>query len=1407
MVDLRKAATQRVRALSARVAELGRSGSMRKIGLSVLGAVAVFGLAGFVGVPLLLRHIATGQLATALHRPVSVGKIRFNPYRLKLDLDQLHIGERDSPHPFVDIGHIHVKVSWTSLFRLAPVVHEVTIERPAIHVVRIAEQRFSFSDLISTPAEKPGPPPSGKPFRFAISNIQIHDGELQFDDKVLAEQHAIKHIRLDVPFIANLPADVDIFVQPLLQMVVDGSPLRLTGKAKPFAAPPESVVDLNLHRLDLSRYIGYAPAKVPVKLPKGMLSCALQVHFVAAPAQPLIRIGGAVALEDIDLRDGSNSPLLALKHAVTTLTDVEPLSNIVHLGRIRIDGLTAQAVLNPDGSTNLTPLAGGGAASHGAKPQAPALNAQGAALSPIARSTATPAPAAPAAHATTSPLAVAQNAPAPAAHVTTSPMPVTHGTPIPIAQSTATPTPATHATTAPMSITQSAPPPAAQSITTAPPTAQGTPEDVALESFELVDSAIKFTDNSTGAPAVLLINGVHVGLKALRTTGQSAAPFDVEATLGGGGSIAVKGVLELAKSQVTTDVSLDKIDLPALQTFAQPFLAANVATGKLSLQAKVRTNFTTAGFNVHAEPATVSLDNFDLRAAPANEGPIQLNRLSASIGQVDLATRQATVNEVRADGMHLFVRRAHDGELNLASLVRPSTPPPPSQGGTTSIKEAPAPSRKHRDASGRHASREHTASQKRRVNAKSGAVANATALSSPKPEAAANTPAASATAQLWKYRIASVAVENTQLQVEDDTQARVVNLALAPLNLHLKDLSSDLGKPITLELDGTLNHKGTFKITGTAPPAPLKANVRVVTKRLDLAMMDPYVTSQLNATITNAALSMNAALDIATVRNNLRVNYRGDATLGSVRLLDKLTNDSFMRWNALSASRINVEIGAGPPRVRVGSLALDDFYARVILNANGRINLSDISAGPQAPPTSLTRAEPAPGVQPLPAQVPPTITPPAPPAALAPPATGPPPGTSPPGTAAPSPPAATTSNPIPADIELGQITFAGGRVNYSDNFIKPNYSANLTDITGKVGAFGTRSTSPAEVLLQGQVNGSSPIDISGSVNPLAPMAFVDLKAKANGVELTGLTAYSTKYTGYPIIKGTLTVDVHYLLNQQNLTADNHIFIDQLTFGDKVASPNAINLPLRLAVALLKNSRGQIDLRVPVSGSLSDPHFSIGSVVLHAFMNLIVKAATSPFSLIASAFGGGGNVDLSYVEFAPGLATLSPDSQNRLAIVAKALQDRTGLRLNISGRVDPEFDRQGLREAMVARQIRAQKIKDVGDTGENANSVEVAPDEYDKYLKRAYKAADFPKPRDLIGLDKSLPPDEMKKLMLTNTQVGDKDLERLANARANAIRQWMSKKIDSSRLFVVAPKLDAKGINDKGKTTRADLSLQ
>ena len=305
-----------------------------------------------------------------------------------------------------------------------------------------------------------------------------------------------------------------------------------------------------------------------------------------------------------------------------------------------------------------------------------------------------------------------------------------------------------------------------------------------------------------------------------------------------------------------------------------------------------------------------------------------------------------------------------------------------------------------------------------------------------------------------------------------------------------------------------------------------------------------------------------------------------------------------------------------------------------------------------------------------------------------------------------------------------------------------------------------------------------------------------------------MSAYSTRYTGYPIVKGTLTVDVHYLLDDQKLTATNHIVIDQLTFGDKVESKDAINLPVRLAVALLKDSRGVIDLTIPVSGSLSDPQFSIGALIWQVFKNLLIKAATSPFSLIAGAFGGGGGgAELNYIVFTPGYAQITPDSQKQLDTIAKALSARPALKLDIAGRVDPRTDRDGLLLAKIDRQVLAQKIKDTGEP-EGGAEVMVGKDEYDKYLTKAYKATKFDKPRNMIGLTKSLPPEEMKKLMAAHEQVTDDDLRHLADARANAVRAALSsRKIEPARLFIVAPKLNADDVKDQSKTTRADLTLE
>ncbi|HVO83968.1 MAG TPA: DUF748 domain-containing protein, partial [Syntrophobacteria bacterium] len=322
--------------------------------------------------------------------------------------------------------------------------------------------------------------------------------------------------------------------------------------------------------------------------------------------------------------------------------------------------------------------------------------------------------------------------------------------------------------------------------------------------------------------------------------------------------------------------------------------------------------------------------------------------------------------------------------------------------------------------------------------------------------------------------------------------------------------------------------------------------------------------------------------------------------------------------------------------------------------------------------------------------------------------------------------------------------------------------------------------------------------------------YLDLKAGVQDIELEPFTPYSGKYAGYAIEKGKLSFNVDYKIDNRKLKADNQVILDQLTFGDKVESPTATKLPVLLAVALLKDRNGVIDVNLPISGSLDDPEFSVGGVILRVLINLIAKAATSPFALLGAAFGGG--EELSYVEFQPGLASLDDTAVDKLSKVGKALNDRPGLSLDISGHADPVADREGLKRYLLERAVKAQKVKDLVKRGESAPSLDkvtVEPSEYEQYLTRAYKEAKFPKPRNVIGLVKDLPVPEMEKLIITNTEITDDDLLQLASERAAAAQEYMinTAQVPADRVFLVSPKIEAGEGGDKGSGSRVKFALK
>ena len=651
-------------------------------------------------------------------------------------------------------------------------------------------------------------------------------------------------------------------------------------------------------------------------------------------------------------------------------------------------------------------------------------------------------------------------------------------------------------------------------------------------------------------------------------------------------------------------------------------------------------------------------------------------------------------------------------------------------------------------------------------------------------------------ARLADYQVAAANRGRPVIHVyrEIKVQTGAVDWPLKPGQLPVK-LQAQTGKRGTVSLDGT--------VAPTTPSAQAQIDIRDV----DVTLLQPYMSGQFNAALRSGLLSVKGkALVSAPAGKPPVVQFAGNVLAGNVRSVDRVTGDDFLRWRSLNLQgiRFDMDDAKGPMRVVLSNIALSDFYARVILNANGRLNLQDVMAagsanGQPAPATSLTQATPASA---------PAAQPPAQPAkqAAAPGA--------PAGPAAPKGP----TGPKP-QIQIGGVVVDKGNINFSDFFVRPNYSANLTGMKGSVSKVSSGDPTPADLVLEGRLDDDAPVSISGKVNPLGEQLFLDIAAKASGVELTRLTPYAAKYAGYPITKGKLTVDVAYKIENGKLDARNHLYLDQLTFGDKVNSPDATKLPVLLAVSLLKDRNGVIDINLPVSGSLSDPEFSVGGVIVRVIVNLLAKAITSPFALIAHAFGGNAE-ELGYVEFAPGTSTLTPAAKQKVETVAKALVDRPALKLEISGRIDPKTDAPGARKAWLDARVAEQKTRDQkraaqeGDEsdsegGEQGARVKVSAQEYPKYLEQVYKRADFKKPRNMVGLAKSLPPEEMEKLLLENAPVTDDDLKRLADARALTVKQVLERdgKIPGDRLFLTAPRLNADDIKDKGAPNRVDFAIR
>ncbi len=643
--------------------------------------------------------------------------------------------------------------------------------------------------------------------------------------------------------------------------------------------------------------------------------------------------------------------------------------------------------------------------------------------------------------------------------------------------------------------------------------------------------------------------------------------------------------------------------------------------------------------------------------------------------------------------------------------------------------------------------------------------------------AAQNDPAAP-----WRVDVARYVGEDINVRFEDAAVSPKATHAVEGLSLDLANLSTEPAQATQVKAAFRLNRKGNVAIDGSVVPMPLNANLNLDLKSVELLPLQPYFSEKLNIDITRGLVTAKGNVQLrladggkAKVDAGLTGGFAGQLTVGDFQAVDKLNSADFLRWKSLHLGKIDVRLG--PESVSVGDIALADFFARVIVSPDGKLNLLQIVRDEGKPdegkaPEPVAESSDGKATAPVMAERGPVLP-----------------------------------------VKIGKITLQGGSVRFTDNFIKPNYSANLREIGGSVTGLSSEAGSQAKLELRGNYDNVAPLTIAAQINPLSEKPYLDLQADVKGIELTALSAYSGKYAGYAIDKGKLSLFVKYKIENDQLEAENRVFLDQLTFGDAVESAEATSLPVKLAVSLLKNRAGEIDINLPISGSLNDPEFSVGGLIVKVIVNLLGKALTSPFALIGSMFGGG--EELSNVEFDAGRATLAPEGVKRLEILAKALLDRPGLKLEIEGKFDPELDPEGLKRARIDRKVRAAKREEL--TRKNvesgaAETVEVSAQEYPALLERVYREEKFPKPRNAIGMIKSLPVEEMEKLMLANSTVNDDDLRALADRRSKAVRDWLvGHEVPMERLFLLPSKAAATEEKTNGEkklaASRVDFSLK
>ena len=610
------------------------------------------------------------------------------------------------------------------------------------------------------------------------------------------------------------------------------------------------------------------------------------------------------------------------------------------------------------------------------------------------------------------------------------------------------------------------------------------------------------------------------------------------------------------------------------------------------------------------------------------------------------------------------------------------------------------------------------------VKAKAEPAATPAAADSPKPDPAPPS-------KPWQVLLKDVQLRNYQVHLADRKAQPAVALDVGPLNLDLQNFDSLNGAPFNLKLDTGVGKQGKITADGIVNLAPVSARLNVQTKDIDLRVAQSYITPFIRLELRSGMLGSDLAVDLKSTEP-LAFSVTGRAQVDQLHTLDTLKTRDFLKWQQLVLEGLNYQHGDS---LSIDKVNLFQPYARFMINDDRTTNIDDLLI-PQ-PPDSGAKT----------------------------------------GAAKPA------SQEKPLGIHIGGIAINDGSANFADFSLTPNFATAIQQLNGQIGTIDSRQAKPASVDIKGKVDRYAPVTIKGSVNPFDPMASLDIATSFKRVELTTLTPYSGKFAGYRIRKGRLNLDLHYKITNGQLLAENKVVVEQLQLGEKVDSPDAVSLPLKLAIALLKDVDGKISIELPVSGDLNNPQFSVMPIIWQTLRNLIVKAAAAPFKMIGGLVSGGGSEDLGTVSFAPGSSDLSKEAEGSLVKLSQALKERPALRLEIEGTAAASSDGPLIAEQRLEREYQYNYYKMLQRRGDKvpaqASLLEVPDSEKGPLLEGIYRTRlKTQPPAEWKDLGKEERTAKMREGIIKFWSSSDVLLRQLGQERASSIKDYL---VDKAQL--------------------------